>query len=132
MPTLPHAGLSVAMDDNLTEATVRVVCNVEFSEFEVNAMNLLGLRYTVRCRVINRDLWYETTALEFDDIRLPHVGKNASTSEEVVFDTTLPADALREHMFTREQFIAELQLIDTEAGAEQVVRSETVTVDMAV
>jgi hypothetical protein len=41
--------LTIAVDEDLQRATVRVQCNVQFTGFEVNAMNKLTLRYTLRC-----------------------------------------------------------------------------------
>jgi hypothetical protein len=123
--------LAIAMDPAHDTAAVRAVCDVEFTEFEVNAMNLLGLRYGLRCRIVNRDLWSETTSLTLDDVELPRVPGAATASDEVVFETVTPRDALREHMFTHDELFAELTLVNNETGAEQVARSETRTVDLA-
>jgi len=131
MTTIGNPKLSVATDDNLQRAAVVVQCNVRFTDFEVNAMNRLGLRYTLRCRVVNKDLWYETTSLILEDVELPRVPGAATASEEVVFETAAPLDALREHMFTRDELFAELTLVNNETGAEQVARSETQTIDLS-
>jgi hypothetical protein len=40
-------------------------------------------------------------------------------------------DALREHLFTRDELFAELTLVNNETGVEQIVRSATQTVDLA-
>jgi hypothetical protein len=108
-----------------------VSCDLEFTEFEVNAMNMLGLRYTLRCRVVNKDLWYETTSLILEDVEFPRVPGAATASEEVVFEVVAPFEELREHMFTRDELLAELTLVNNETGAEKVARSETQTVDLA-
>jgi hypothetical protein len=131
MPTIRQPILSVAPHDDLTRATVRVRCNVAFTDFEVNAMNRLGLRYTLRCRVLNHDLWYETTSLVLDDVELPRVTGAATGAEEVVFEKIESMGSLREHVFTRDQLLAELTLVNQETGEEQVVRGETLTVDLA-
>jgi hypothetical protein len=131
MTMIRNPKLSIAIDDNLQHATVVVQCNVQFTDFEVNAMNRLGWRYTLRCRVVNKDLWYETTSLVLEDVELPRVPGAATASEEVVFEVVAPLDALREHMFTRDELLAELTLVNNETGSEQVARSETQTVDLA-
>ncbi len=131
MATIHPPTLTIAPDEALDRATVRVESNVQFTDFEVNAMNKLGLGYTLQCRVINKDLWYESTVLVLDEVVLPRIAGAAAASEAVVCETVVALDALREHMFTRDELLAEVSLVDTETGAEQVVRSEMLSVDLA-
>ena len=58
-------------------ATVVASCDVELTDFEVNAVNVLRPRYTVDCRVINRDIQYENTPQPAGG------GKLMSTADEV-------------------------------------------------
>lgn len=132
MPTIHNPVLTVAPHEDLTRATVRVVCNVEFTDFEVNAMNQLGLRYALSCEILNKDLWYETTSLAFDDVAFPRLPRRATASEEVVFERIAPLDELREHVFTKDELLAELTLVNGETGEQQVVRTARVKVDLAV
>src|SRR5262245_14115916 len=131
MSTIHPPALTIAPDEAVHRATVCVYCNVQFSDFEVNAMNKLGVVYALRCRVINTDLWYETSVRVLDEVVLPRVAGTAVASEEVVFEAVVPMDTLREHMFTRDELLAELTLVNNETGVAQVVRSETATVDLA-
>src|SRR5215470_14648529 len=98
MSTTHRPKLTVTPDEALDRATVRVLCNVQFTDFEINAMNELGAAYTLSCRVINKDLWYETTGLAFDDVVLPRIAGTAAASEDIVLEAVVPLDALREHM----------------------------------
>jgi hypothetical protein len=131
MATVNNPRLAITTDRPHDKATVTVVCDVDFTDFEVNTMNRLGLRYTLRCRVVNKDLWYETTSLTYDDRELPGVPGAAAASEEVIFETVALLDALREHMFTRDELFAEVTLVNNETGTEQLARSETQPVDFA-
>jgi hypothetical protein len=49
MSTIHNPRLSIAPDASRQQARVIVLCNVQFTQFEVNAMNQLGLRDTLRC-----------------------------------------------------------------------------------
>ena len=131
MPSLHNAQLTVAPDYSLTRATLTVECDVQFTEFEVNAMNKLGLRYVLGCRVVNKDLWYVTTSAVFADVELPRSGRAAVATEHVELQMIAPIAQLREHMFTLDEFLAELTLRDCATGAEQVARTPLVSVDLA-
>jgi hypothetical protein len=52
-------------------ATVTVECSLEFTEFEVNAMNVLGLSYELGCRVLNKDLVHESPVVVFEPHAYP-------------------------------------------------------------
>jgi len=43
MPNFSRPQLSVRTDHSRNDATVTVSCNLEFTEFEYNGMNLFGL-----------------------------------------------------------------------------------------
>src|SRR5262245_30066608 len=120
MASITNPRLAIATDRAHDEATVTVVCDVQFTDFEVNAMNQLGLRYALRCRVFNKNPWYETTSLMLEDVELPRVPGAAIGLEEVAFEAVAPLDALREHMVTRDELFAELTLVNNETDAEQL------------
>ncbi len=108
MATIENAKLTVSTDRLLNQPTVAVNCDVEFTEFEVNAMNMLDLRHQLSCNVLNKDLWFEDTVIAFDDVDLPRAASEATAHEHVVFETVAVMSDIHGHMFTRDQLIAEL------------------------
>jgi hypothetical protein len=54
MATITSSELTVTTNRPDDRASVVVSCDVEFTEVEVNAMNMLGLRYTLTCQVLNK------------------------------------------------------------------------------
>jgi hypothetical protein len=66
MAKLSNPQLSVTTDPIQNRADVAASCDVELTEFEVNAIKLLDLKYTLECRVLNRDLQCEDTVLEYE------------------------------------------------------------------
>jgi hypothetical protein len=128
--SIEHPLLQVSTNPFQNQATVIASCDVEFSDFEVNAMNVLGLRYTVECRVLNKDLQYEDTVLRYNRQDLPRDTQRARHSEHIVFETGAVMSDLHEHVFTRDQLVAEFTLTDHETEAAQVRRSAVLTVDL--
>ena len=45
MPTITNVVLTISTDTALDGARVVVNCDLEFTQVEVNAMNILGLQY---------------------------------------------------------------------------------------
>jgi hypothetical protein len=130
MATMHNTQLSVTTDrlDNL--ATLVASCDVDFTEFEVNAMTLLGLHYTVACQVLNRDLQYEDPVIRFSDQELPPVATEATQTEHVEFRSDSVMSDLHEHLFTKDQLVAEFTLTNMETGAAETLRSNVVAVDL--
>jgi len=56
MATIENARITVSTDQN-EQVYVSVSCDVQFTDFEVSAMNELGLQYRLQCQLINKDLW---------------------------------------------------------------------------
>ena len=69
MPTIQNAELAITTDRPRQRATVIVKCDVNFTEVEVNAMDMLGLRYTLGCQVLNKYLLDEDPVITFGDGR---------------------------------------------------------------
>ena len=130
MASIEHVLLKVSTNSLQNQARVAASCDIEFSDFEVNAMHLLGLQYTIDCRVINTDLQYEDTVLRYDRQQLPHDTRRAANSEHLLFETIAVMSDLHEHVFTRDQLVAEFTLTDHETHAAQVKRSPVVSVDL--
>jgi hypothetical protein len=100
---------------------------VDLTNFELNAMRLLDLRYTLECRVLNRDLQYEQTVLVYDSQSVPADVPAA----HMVFQAATAMSDLHQHVFTRDQLIAEFTLTNSETGSQEIVRSEVLTADLA-
>ena len=130
MAALHNIQLAVNTDrfDNLTALVAS--CDVDFTEFEVNAMTLLGLRYTVACQVLNRDLQYEDPVIRFSDKELPPVATAATRTERVEFRSDAVMSDLHEHLFTKDQLLAEFTLTNMETGETETGRSNVVAVDL--
>src|SRR5712692_2168795 len=67
MATIDRPELAIGTDRQQDLVTVSVNCEVHFTEFEVNAVNLLRLRYRLYCRLFNKDLWDVEPVAVFDD-----------------------------------------------------------------
>jgi len=128
MATIDDPRLSIATDPLLNQATVTAKCEVHFTEFEVRSMQLLGLRYTLECRVLNKDLQWQDTVLQYDTVELPGDTSSIQTIEPVTFETVAVMSNLHEHVVTDDQFIAEFTLTDQETHATQVERAPILTV----
>jgi hypothetical protein len=119
--------LTIATDPKQNAAAVTASCDVDLTNFERNAMQLLGLRYTLECRVLNRDLQYEQTVLAYDEQALPADLPVA----HMVFEAVTPTSDLHLHLFTRDELIAEFTLTNGETGSQEVVRSAVLSADLA-
>src|SRR5260370_15788229 len=119
MPTIDRPELTIAPDRLQNLATISVSCEVQFTEFEVNAMNILGLRYTLHCRVFNKDLWDVEPVAILDDQVFPRAAEApVSRNEHVVFETVRAMSDLRTHVITQDQLLAELKLENEETGQQ--------------
>jgi len=130
MASIEHPQLQVSTDPLQNQARVVANCDIAFTDFEINAMDVLGLQYSIDCQVFNKDLQYEDTVLRYDRQNLPRGTQRAANAEHVVFDMVAVMSDLHEHVFTRDQLVAEFTLIDQETHAAQVIRSAVVRVDL--
>jgi len=129
MASITNPELTITTHPFENRATVVATCDVQFTEFEVNAMTLLQLRYTVDCQVLNKDLRYEDTVIRYDSQDLPRLTGPVAT-EQVVFETVAAMSDLHEHIITNDQLVAELTLTNQETGEYDSKRTEVVTVDL--
>lgn len=133
MASIENPTLVVSADRLHDRASISVSCDVNFTDVEVNAMQLLGLRYHVQCEVIDKDLWDVQPVAIFDDWTLPRPTEmTASKHEHVVFNTDRPMSDLHTHFLTHDQLQAEVKLLNDETGEEVVARTDFVAVDLAV
>jgi pyruvate-formate lyase-activating enzyme len=131
MATITNSEMTITTNRPEDRATVIVNCDVEFTEVEVNAMNLLGLQYTLECRVLNKELLDEEPVVTYIHQVFPRVAGMARRYERVTFDTYQPMYLLHDRLIGKDKLMAELKLKNEETGGEVVERTEVVAVDLA-
>jgi hypothetical protein len=131
MPTLSNASLSVNTNRPLDQATVRVGCDIEFTEVEVNAMNILNLRYTLRCKILNKELLDEDNVASFHHLSYPRTEGAARRFERAVFEKTERMEFLHDRLIGKDKLVAELRLKNEETAAEDVLRTDTIAIELA-
>lgn len=132
MASINNAELTITTDRPQDRATLVVSCDVDFTEVEVNAMDILGLRYTLHCQVLNKDLLEEDPVVSFRHQSFPRMTGEARRHEHAVFETNVPMDNLHERLIGKDKLVAQLRLRDEETGKEDVKRTEALAVDLAV
>ena len=131
MASIGNARLTVSTDQN-EQVYVSVSCDVQFTEFEVSAMNELGLQYRLQCRLINKDLWNVEVVAVLDDQVFPRATDlKASKTRHVDLGTIRPISQLHTHVFTQDKLRAELTLRNEETGDAVVTETEVVGIDLA-
>jgi hypothetical protein len=134
MPRIDDVQLTIIPDRIRNRAKVVVSCLVEFSEFEVNAMNILGLRYKLDCRILEEDIYMlpkQSPVVTFLHQDFPRPMSGVEQYEQAKFEVVVPTSDLREHDFGKDKLIAELKLQDEETGRWVVGRSQVVAIDLA-
>jgi hypothetical protein len=131
MASINTPDLTVTTNRPTDRASVVVTCDIEFTEVEVNAMNMLGLAYTLTCQVLNKDLLDEDPVITYRQLTLPRMAGGAQRYEHVVFDTFEPMDALHERLIGKDKLVAKITLTNQETHADISVRTETIAVDLA-
>jgi hypothetical protein len=131
IPSITNAELTIATNRPQDSAEVVVSCDLQFTEVEVNAMNTLGLQYTLHCRVLNKETLDEDAVETYHHQRFPRISGGATRHEHPVFDSSASMTRLHERLFGKDKLVAELKLKNEETGAEAVQRTEVIAVDLA-
>ena len=131
MPAITNVVLTISTDTALDRARVVVNCDVELTQVEVNAMNILGLQYELSCRVLDRDALDDYPVVTFHTQVFPTVPGAALANEHALFDTVAVMTDLHEHVFGEDQLVAELTLTNTETGTQNVRRGDVIAVNLA-
>jgi hypothetical protein len=125
--------LTIATDRPIEKAALTVECDVDFTQFEVNEMNILGLQYEVQCRVVDRDMLDDEPVKEFDPISLPRIAGNAAAHDHIVFTTLDSMDELHgPRLVGKDRLIAEVTLRNQETSEATTAKSDLVPVDLTV
>ena len=131
MATITNAELTITTNRPEDRASVVVTCDVGFTQVEVNAMNMLGLQYTLHCQVLNREMLDEEPVVSYDHQQFPRIAGEARQYEYATFDTYEPMDNLHDRLIGKDKLVAQLKLKNEETGAEDVKRTEIVAIDLA-
>lgn len=131
MANISTVELNITTNRPQDRATLAVSCDVEFTEFEVNAMNMLGLRHRLQCKLQDMAMLYPDTVLLFEQQRFPHAPGGAKRYEHAVFETVAAMSDLHLYVFGKDTLLAEVTLTNEETGSEHHERSKTIAVDLA-
>src|SRR5437764_1495245 len=100
MASINNVSFAIDADHLHDRASISVSCDIEFTDVEVNAINMLGLRYRVQCLIFNKDLW----------------------------DTYRQMTDLHTHFLSKDKLQAEVQLVNEETGDSVASRTDFVAV----
>ena len=128
MPTLKYPRLSVTTDRPRGRATVVVSCDLEFTDYEVISMDMLGLRYTLECHLLNMDMLYPEMVITFELQEFPRLPGHAISYEHVLFETVALMRDLHWYIFGKDTLVAEFTLKNGETGASVIARTGSVAV----
>jgi hypothetical protein len=123
--------LSIQVDKAAAVANVKVTCGLEFTDFEVRSMNLLGIRYTLECHLLNMEMLYPETVINFVPQQFPRVRDGASAYEQPAFEALAPTKELHLYIFGKDSVLAELRLTNDDMGTVSVKRTPVMLVDLA-
>ena len=131
MATISNAQLAITTDILHERASISVSCDVEFTDVEVNAMNLLGLHYRLECLLLNKDLWQFKPVAVFDEWLFPRaLEARVQSHEHVVFNSDRPMVELRKHLISEDKLVAQLTLRNEETSDEVVSRTGLFSIDL--
>jgi hypothetical protein len=130
--TISNTRFAISTESLNNRATITVTCDVEFTDVEVNAMNLLDLRYTLQCQIFDKDLWERKPVAHLDEWTFPKMTEtNVSKNEHVVFNTDRSMTDLHTHFLSNDNLQAEVTLRNEETGqVEAVSRTDYISVDL--
>ena len=131
MASLTNPELAITTDRAHNKATIFVSCDVEFTQFEVNAMTQLGLSYSLRCELLNMEMMYPASVVLFAGQDLPVIPGQGQSHEHATFAATTAMNALHMYIFGKDTLVAELTLKNQESGATTVKRTPAVSVNLA-
>jgi len=105
MAAIDNLNLEVIPDPVQDRVILRVSCEVNFTDFELNASERLGVCYRLQGRVLLQDLWRSVPIAALDDQELPHsLESHIAPTEHVVFSTVRERNDLH-HLFTPDRLL---------------------------
>jgi hypothetical protein len=131
MASINNVWFAIDADRLHDRASISVTCDIEFTDVEVNAINMLGLRYRVQCMIVRKDLWQREPVAILDECILPRLTeRTVSSREHVEFNSDRPMSDLHTHFLSKDKLQAEVQLVNEETGDSVVSRTDYVAVDL--
>jgi hypothetical protein len=131
MATINNVSFAIDAEHLHDRASISVSCDIVFTDVEVNAINMLGLRYHVQCLILNKDLWEREPVAILDEWTLPRLTeRTVSPREHVEFNTDRPMSDLHTHFLSKDKLQAEVRLVNEETGDSVVSRTDFVAVDL--
>lgn len=85
-------------------------------DVEVNAMNILGLRYVLNCRGPNKYLLDEQPVITYVKRLFPPMRGEARRYGHVIVDLWSPMDESRERLLGKDKLVSELALRNDETA----------------
>jgi hypothetical protein len=131
MASITNPQLAIATDRVQNKAAITVSCDVEFTQFEMNAMTHVGLSYSLHCELLNMDMMYPTSVVMFAGQDFPRIPGHGQPHEHATFEATAAMNGLHMYIFGKDTLVAELTLKDLESGASTVKRTPVVAVNLA-
>lgn len=87
MAAINTPDLAVTTKRPVDWGSVLVTCDIEFTEVEVNAMNLLDMEYRLTGQVLNKDLLDEDPVITYRQLTFPR-SPATRTLRTVVFESS--------------------------------------------
>jgi hypothetical protein len=131
MATISNPELTVTTNRPVDRAAVIVNCDIEFTDVEVNAMNMLGLKYNLTCEVYNKELFDEDLVISYPVQQFPSASGAVESSAHVVFDTHEWMDSMHERLIGKDKLVAKLTLTNQETQEAVKAQTEVIAVDLA-
>ena len=131
MATIRDPQLSIQVDRTAKTAAVRVTCDLEFTDFEVRSMNLIGVHYTLECQLLNMEMLYPEAVIAFVPQQFPRIRDGATQFEHPVFEAVAATSDLHLYIFGKDSLVAELRLSNDDLGTVSVKRTPATLVDLA-
>ena len=131
MATITNPELTVTTNRPIDRAAVIVSCDLEFTDVEVNAMNMLGLQYNLTCEVYNKEFLDDDLVITYPVQQFPIAPGAGQRAAHVVFDTHEDMDAMHERLIGKDKLVARLTLTNEETHEEVKAQTETLSVDLA-
>jgi hypothetical protein len=94
-------------------------------------MTRVGLRYLLRCELLNMEMLHPESVAAFVWQEFPHSPDEARTREHAVFETVSPMRDLHFYIFGKDSLVAQLTLRNEATGAVELTRTPVVMVDLA-
>jgi hypothetical protein len=82
-------------------------------------------------RVLDKNALDDYPVVTFQSQIFPTVPGAALSTEHALFDTVSVVTDLHEHVFGKDQLVAELKLKNEETGTEEIQRTEVIAIDLA-